>query len=130
MSASDDPLDVDLGKWEIQLRKGSLPLAVLASLWNSELYGLEILRRLEQIANITVAEGTIYPLLNRLKTAGFIESEWVEAEAGHPRKYFRLTLGGRRYVIGLSGAWHEFAHGMNQLLAPLEPRARGKRRAS
>jgi PadR family transcriptional regulator, regulatory protein PadR len=131
MNASDtDPLEVDLGKWEIQLRKGSLSLAVLASLWNGELYGLEILRRLEQIANFTVAEGTIYPILNRLKTAGFIESEWVEAEAGHPRKYFRLTVGGRRYVIGLFGAWHEFARGMNQLLAPLEPRVRGKRRAS
>jgi PadR family transcriptional regulator, regulatory protein PadR len=130
MNASDDPLEVDLGKWEIQLRKGSLSLAVLASLWNGELYGLEILRRLEQIANFTVAEGTIYPLLNRLKTAGFIESNWVEAEAGHPRKYFRLTVGGRRYVIGLSRTWHEFARGMNQLLAPLEPRVRGKRRAS
>jgi PadR family transcriptional regulator PadR len=130
MSVSDDPLEVDLGKWEIQLRKGSLSLAVLASLRNGELYGLEILRRLEQIANFTVAEGTIYPLLNRLKTAGFIESDWVEAEAGHPRKYFRLTVGGRRYLIGLSRTWHEFARGMNQLLAPLEPRVRGKRRAS
>ena len=130
MSASDDPLEVDLGKWEIQLRKGSLSLAVLASLWDGELYGLEILRRLEQIANFTVAEGTIYPLLNRLKTAGFIESDWVEAEAGHPRKYFRLTVVGRRYLIGLSRTWHEFARGMNQLLAPLEPRVRGKRRAS
>jgi PadR family transcriptional regulator, regulatory protein PadR len=130
MSASDDPLEVDLGKWEIQLRKGNLSLAVLASLWNGELYGLEILRRLEQIANFTVAEGTIYPLLNRLKTAGFLESDWVEAEAGHPRKYFRLTVSGRRYLIGLSRTWHEFERGMNQLLAPLEPRVRGKRRAS
>jgi len=131
MSASDtDPLEVDLGKWEIQLRKGSLSLAVLASLWNGELYGLEILRQLEQIANFTVAEGTIYPLLNRLKAAGFVESHWVEAEAGHPRKYFHLSVSGRRYVIGLSAAWQEFASGMNRLLAPLEPRVRGKRRAS
>ncbi len=130
MNSPDDPFEVDLGKWEIQLRKGSLSLAVLASLWNGELYGLEILRRLEQIANFTVAEGTIYPLLNRLKAAGFIESDWVEAEAGHPRKYFRLTVGGRRYLIGLSRSWHEFARGMNQLLAPLELRGRGKRRAS
>jgi PadR family transcriptional regulator PadR len=130
MSAPDDTLEVDLGKWETQLRKGSLSLAVLASLWNGELYGLEILRQLEQIANFTVAEGTIYPLLNRLKTAGFVESDWVEAEAGHPRKYFRLTVSGRHYVIGLCGAWHEFARGMNQLLARVEPRVRGKRRAS
>ena len=121
---------MDLGKWEIQLRKGSLSLAVLATLWNGELYGLEILRQLQQIAQFTVAEGTIYPLLNRLKTAGFVESAWVEAEAGHPRKYFRLTVSGRRYVVGLSGAWHEFTRGMNQLLSPLEPRMRRRRRAS
>jgi PadR family transcriptional regulator, regulatory protein PadR len=130
MSASDDPFEVDLGKWETQLRKGSLSLAVLASLGNGELYGLEILRRLEQVANFTVAEGTIYPLLNRLKTAGFIESQWVETDAGHPRKYFRLTVSGRRYVATLSRAWHEFASGMDQLLAPPAPRVRGKRRAS
>jgi PadR family transcriptional regulator len=131
MSTLDtDPLEVDLGKWEIQLRKGSLPLAVLASLCSGELYGLEILRRLEQVANFTVAEGTIYPILNRLKTAGFIESRWVETDAGHPRKYFRLTASGRRYAIGLSGAWHEFARGMNRLLVPLEARVHGKRRAS
>jgi PadR family transcriptional regulator PadR len=131
MNASDTaPLEVDLGKWEIQLRKGSLSLAVLASLWNGELYGLEILRRLEQVANFTVAEGTIYPLLNRLKTAGFIESKWVETDAGHPRKYFSLTVSGRRYVIGLARAWHEFAGGMNQVLVPLEARVHGKRRAS
>jgi PadR family transcriptional regulator PadR len=123
-------LDVDLGKWEIQLRKGSLSLAVLASLWNGELYGLEILGRLEQLANFAVAEGTIYPILNRLKTAGFIESEWVETDAGHPRKYYRLTVSGRRYVIELSRAWHEFARGMNQLLVPLEAKVHGKRRAS
>src|SRR5216683_1274433 len=117
-----DPNEADLGKWEIQLRKGSLSLAVLATLCNGELYGLEILRRLDQVASFTVAEGTIYPLLNRLKTAGFIEAEWVESDAGHPRKYFRLTVSGRRYVIGLSRTWHEFARGMNQLLAPLEAR--------
>ena len=131
MSSEDtDPSEVELGKWEIQLRKGSLSLATLATLWNGELYGLEILRRLEQVASFVVAEGTIYPLLNRLKSAGFIESEWVEADAGHPRKYFRLTVSGRRYLIGLSRTWHGFAQGMNRLLAPLEPRIHGKRRAS
>jgi PadR family transcriptional regulator, regulatory protein PadR len=129
-NAESDPTEVDLGKWESQLRKGSLSLAVLATLWNGELYGLEILRRLEQVASFTVAEGTIYPILNRLKTAGFIESEWVEAEAGHPRKYFRLTVAGQRYLRGLSHTWYEFAQGMNQLLTPLEARFRGKRRAS
>jgi PadR family transcriptional regulator PadR len=131
MTTEDSDLtEADVGKWEIQLRKGSLSLAALATLWNGELYGLEILRRLEQVANFTVAEGTIYPLLNRLKIAGFVASEWVEADAGHPRKYFRLTVSGRRYLIGLANAWNEFSVGMNRLLDPLEARLRGKRRAS
>jgi len=122
--------DIELEKWEIQVRKGSLSLAVLATLWDKELYGLEILRRLEQSAGFTVAEGTIYPLLNRLKTARFIDSEWVEADAGHPRKYFNLTASGRRYVLELARMWDEFAAGINRLLVPLEVRAHGRRRAS
>jgi len=125
-----DSAETDVEKWEIQLRKGSLSLAVLATLWDGELYGLEILRRLEQVASFVVAEGTIYPLLNRLKMAAYIESRWVEADAGHPRKYFRLTVNGRRYVMELFRRWHEFARGMNQLRAPLEARVRGKRNAS
>jgi len=125
-----EPAGIDLEKWEIQLRKGSLSLAVLATLWDKELYGLEILRRLEQSAGFAVAEGTIYPLLNRLKTASFVDSEWVEADAGHPRKYFNLTAGGRRYVLELARMWNEFAGGMNRLLVPLEVRAHGRRRAS
>ena len=56
-----DSTEIDLGKWEVQLRKGSLSLAVLATVWDRERYGLEILRRLEQVAGFTVAEGTIYP---------------------------------------------------------------------
>jgi PadR family transcriptional regulator PadR len=125
-----DSAETDVEKWEIQLRKGSLSLAVLATLWDGELYGLEILRRLEQVASFVVAEGTIYPLLNRLKMAAYIESRWVEPDAGHPRKYFRLTVNGRRYVMELFRRWHEFARGMNQLRAPLEARVRGKRNAS
>ena len=71
-------------RWEAQLRKGCLEMAVLASLWNGRLYGLEILRVLERDSSLVLAEGTIYPILNRLRTEGLVQSEWVEAEAGHP----------------------------------------------
>jgi PadR family transcriptional regulator, regulatory protein PadR len=122
-------LDLDFARWEVQLRKGSLGLAVLASLWDGRLYGLEVLRRLEEIAGYAVPEGTIYPLLNRLKSAAYVESEWVDAQAGHPRKYYQLTAAGRRYVRGIAQTWSEFAAGMDKLLAPLEEKSRGKRRA-
>src|ERR1035438_6196313 len=71
-------------KWEAQMRKGCLEMAVLASLWHGRLYGLEILRVLERDSNLVLAEGTIYPIMNRLRTEGLVQSQWVEAEAGHP----------------------------------------------
>lgn len=128
-SAADEPSDTDFAKWEVQMRKGSLGLAVLASLWPGRLYGLEMLRTLESVAGMSVPEGTIYPLLNRLKTAGFVESEWVEAEAGHPRKYYRLTDNGRLYAREIADTWLEFASGLNKLLAPLEDKVHVKRKS-
>jgi PadR family transcriptional regulator PadR len=110
----------ELGKWETQLRKGGLGLAVLATLWSGKLYGLEILRRLDAEAGLSVPEGTIYPLLSRLKSEGLVASEWVEADAGHPRKYYALTDLGRLRVRGMAGAWASFARGLDRLLAPLK----------
>ena len=110
----------ELGKWEIQVRKGGLGLAVLAILWPEKLYGLEILRRLESQAGMSIPEGTIYPLLSRMKAEGLVDSEWVEADAGHPRKYYRLTDPGRVRVRGMAASWRTFAAGLERLLAPLE----------
>jgi len=110
-----EPLD----KWAVQLRKGSLELAVLASLWRGKLYGLEILRQLEQGSALVVAEGTVYPLLSRLKLEGLLDSEWVEADAGHPRKYYRLTSAGRRRAAAMAKSWAQFASGLDGLLSPL-----------
>ena len=117
--AKDRPTD-ELGKWEIQVRKGGLGLAVLATLWPEQLYGLEILRRLDSQAGLSIPEGTIYPMLNRMKTEGLVDSEWVEAAAGHPRKYYRLTEPGRRRVREMAHSWRAFAQGLERLLAPTE----------
>jgi PadR family transcriptional regulator PadR len=106
-------------KWEVQLRKGCLELAILASLWPGRLYGLEILRRLEDGSGLTVPEGTVYPLLSRLKAEGLVEAEWVEGEAGHPRKYYRLTPTGRRHTRLMRRSWSRFAASLERLLAPL-----------
>jgi PadR family transcriptional regulator PadR len=106
-------------KWEAQLRKGCLELAILASLWEKRLYGLEILRGLEQNSNLVVAEGTVYPILGRLKEEGLLQSEWVEAEAGHPRKYYWLTVTGRQRAVSMARAWNTFAANLNLLLEPV-----------
>lgn len=106
-------------KWEVQLRKGCLELAILASLWTGPLYGLEILRRLSATAGLVVPEGTVYPLLSRLKAEGWVDSSWVETGTGHPRKYYRLTQAGRRHVPAMVQLWSSFAGGMDQLIAPV-----------
>jgi PadR family transcriptional regulator, regulatory protein PadR len=114
------PVDPDgAEKWEVQLRKGSLELAVLASLWDGRLYGLEILRRLENDSDLVVAEGTVYPLLTRLKVLGLVESEWVESDSGHPRKYYWLTSPGRRRAMEMAGIWRRFSASLSDLLKPL-----------
>ena len=115
----DAPSD-ELAGWETQVRKGGLSLAVLAILWPGRLYGLEILRRLDAEAGMSIPEGTIYPLLNRMKTEGLVTSEWVEADAGHPRKYYSLTEPGRRRVRDMARSWRTFAEGLERLLTPLE----------
>jgi PadR family transcriptional regulator PadR len=106
-------------KWEAQLRKGSLELAILASLWKDRLYGLEILRNLESHSDLIVAEGTVYPLLTRLKMLGLVQSEWVESGSGHPRKYYRLTAAGRKRALEMTSIWAQFSASMDSLLAPL-----------
>ena len=110
-------------KWEVQLRKGCLELAILAALWEGKLYGLEILRRLESDSDLVVSEGTVYPLLSRLKVLGLVRSEWVESDAGHPRKYYALTAVGKERAREMAGMWARFSSSMSKLLAPL---ARGK----
>ena len=116
---SGEPLETP-DKWEVQLRKGSLELAILASLWGGRLYGLELLRRLESESELVVSEGTVYPLLSRRKVLGLLESEWVESDAGHPRKYYLLTAAGRQRALGMARIWSRFSASMIRLLAPLE----------
>jgi PadR family transcriptional regulator PadR len=106
-------------KWEVQLRKGCLELAILAALWGGRQYGLEILRRLEDDSNLIVSEGTVYPLLSRLKALGLVNSEWVESEGGHPRKYYALTKSGKQRALEMAGIWTRFSSSMRKLLSPL-----------
>jgi len=106
-------------RWEAQLRKGALEMAALASLWRGRLYGLEIIRFLENHSRLVLAEGTIYPILNRLKVEGSLTSEWVEAEAGHPRKYYSLTDAGRQRLRLMAVAWIGFSSGLSSLLEPV-----------
>ena len=101
--------------WESQIRKGWLELAILANLWEETLSGLDILRRLQSQSDLLLAEGTIYPILSRLKRDGLVDSNWVESDSGHPRKYYRLSKTGRRRATEMVQAWDEFSAAMRQL---------------
>ena len=105
--------------WERQVRKGWLELAILATLWNEKVYGLEILRRLENDTDLVLAEGTIYPILARLKADGLVDTKWVEADSGHPRKYYWLTAAGRRRAVAMARYASGFLASIDSLIAPL-----------
>lgn len=98
-----------------QMRKGVLELCILALLDQQALYPSELLVRLRE-AELLVVEGTIYPLLNRMKNAGLLEYEWRESSAGPPRKYYRLTESGRDMRRELQAAWTALVGSVSQTL--------------
>jgi PadR family transcriptional regulator, regulatory protein PadR len=108
-----------LENWEAQIRKGWLDVAILATLWKGRLYGLEILRELEGRSDLVIAEGTVYPVLTRLRKEGLIEGEWEESDSGHPRRYYRLTAAGKTRARALARHSHEFLSKMDALIQPL-----------
>ena len=94
-------------------------MAILASLWKSRLYGLEIHRRLERSSSLGLAEGTLYVILNRLKADGLVHSEWVDAGSGHPRKYYWLTAPGKDRLRSMARFWVQFSGDLDALLEPV-----------
>src|SRR5438270_6786828 len=109
----------DLDRWEAQLRKGSLEMAVLAALAPGRNYGLEIIRALERHSDLVLSEGTVYPILNRLREDGLLTSSWVESETGHPRKYYALTRKGYERAAHMAEIWMQFTSGVTTLVRPL-----------
>jgi PadR family transcriptional regulator PadR len=105
--------------WQAQMRKGWLEVAILATLWRGRMYGLEILRDLEERSDLIVAEGTVYPVLNRLRAVGLVEAVWEESDSGHPRKYYWLTPTGRKRTRLLAAESNEFLTKMLVLIKPL-----------
>jgi PadR family transcriptional regulator PadR len=108
-----------IDNWQAQIRKGWLEVAILATLWRGRLYGLEIIRELETASDLVVAEGTIYPVLARLRNDGLVEAEWEEGVSGHPRRYYKLTAAGRKRTLLLARHSSAFLEKMATLIKPL-----------
>jgi PadR family transcriptional regulator, regulatory protein PadR len=91
---------------QVQMRKGILEFCILHIISRGEVYASNMLEELTS-ARIMVVEGTLYPLLTRLKNAGLVEYKWVESLSGPPRKYYILTEAGRQFLEELQATWEE-----------------------
>jgi PadR family transcriptional regulator PadR len=91
--------------WFSQVKKGTLSYIILLILDRKEYYGYELVQEIKIHTTIEVAEGTLYPLLNRLKAEQIVDSKWVEQESGIPRKYYTLTHSGRATLTELKKIW-------------------------
>jgi PadR family transcriptional regulator PadR len=97
--------DQFFGNWTTQLRKGVLELAVLNALVEEAIYGYDLVRALSAVQGLGISEGTIYPLLSRLKKEGLVESYLEDSRAGPTRKYYRLTRTGRTMLDDMNAHW-------------------------
>ncbi|MCS1407313.1 MAG: hypothetical protein M2R45_00470 [Verrucomicrobia subdivision 3 bacterium] len=84
--------------WVTQMRKGLVELCILRSLARSERYGYDLVKSLVTLPGLNTTEGTVYPLLSRLRSGGLIEARLVESSEGPARKYYSLTTHGRRQL--------------------------------
>ncbi len=97
-----------------QLKRGTLELCVLSILNDSDCYGYELVNKISECMQVT--EGTIYPLMKRLKESDTIDSYIVESQEGPPRKYYKITETGKTELERLSNEWFEFVNSVNELL--------------
>lgn len=96
------------------MRKGILEYCILHIISRGEVYASDMLDELTA-ARLIVVEGTLYPLLTRLKNAGLVEYKWVESKSGPPRKYYTLTDAGSAFLKGLTETWEELLHSTDQI---------------
>jgi PadR family transcriptional regulator len=99
-----------------QMRRGALEYCVMALLEERERYGFELVQVLGEVDGMVTSEGTIYPLLSRLRRDGFVETTWRESASGPPRRYYRLTAGGRDALARFRSEWARFRTAVDRLL--------------
>ena len=99
-----------------QLRRGALEYCVLALVAREERYGFDVVRTLGSIDGMVTGEGTLYPLLSRLKKDGRVTTRWRDSDAGPPRKYYAITPEGRRALAGFTTEWRRFRDAVDTIL--------------
>lgn len=106
---------MDIENAKAQMRKGVLEMCILAIISEEESYPGDIIDRLKR-NDLIVVEGTLYPLLTRLKNDGLLNYSWRESTTGPPRKYFKLTDNGSQFLGELAGSWRQLVNSVGQTI--------------
>ena len=110
----------EVSAWKSQIKKGTLELAILALLDAKRSYGLELLERLNEL-DLEVSEGSIYPLLARLRTEKKVTTQWVDEGVGHAHKYYSLTPYGHKILSKMLVAWNEYTKAIDGVISKVTP---------
>jgi len=97
-----------------QLKKGTLELCVLSLLSKADMYGFELVGKIS--AQIQISEGTIYPLMKRIRDEGYVTTYLQESQEGPPRKYYSITSSGRTTLKTMEEEWRSLSSGINKIL--------------
>ena len=95
------------------MRRGIIEMCILSIIAEKEIYPSDIIKKLDG-TNMIVKEGTLYPLLTRLKNAGLLNYSWKESNAGPPRKYYHITSSGEEFLSALKETWGQLTNAVNQ----------------
>jgi PadR family transcriptional regulator PadR len=110
---SKETQKMDIENTKAQMRKGILEMCILAILEKKESYPSDIIEELKNY-KLIIVEGTLYPLLMRLKNDGLLAYRWEESQSGPPRKYYSLTESGSEFLEALKGTWNELKEAVDQ----------------
>jgi PadR family transcriptional regulator PadR len=101
--------------WTNQLRKGMLELCILNAIRGNRAYGYHIVRQLRLIDGLMIAEGTVYPILSRLRREGFVRTSIKESPEGPARKYYQLTKRGEEILVQMNIYWQAIKSGTDSI---------------
>ncbi len=105
---------MNIEKTKAQMRKGVLEYCILFIINEKEVYASDIIQKLKE-AKLIVVEGTLYPLLTRLKNDGLLSYRWEESKSGPPRKYYEITESGINFLKDLDLGWNELVEAVNKI---------------
>lgn len=101
--------------WATQLRKGMLELCILNAIRGGSIYGYDIVRMLRKVDGLVISEGTVYPILSRLKREGLVRTTIQDSSEGPPRKYYEVTPRGQQVLSTMNRHWENIKTGVDSL---------------